>query len=96
MKPRVGLSWEQERRYLELKKAPGKLTYLFNAREVNVVVEPLGKKAKADIFVDYRKKKTIAITGPDNYQVFKSPKYAYRELGMIFRGKVRVYCLTFD
>jgi thiol-disulfide isomerase/thioredoxin len=88
--------WEQERRYLELKKAPGKLTYLFNAREVNVVIEPVGKKVEADVFVDYKKKKTIKITAPDNYRVFKSPKYAYRELGIIFRGKARVYCLTFD
>ncbi len=88
--------WEQERKYIELKKAPGKLTYKFNAREVNVVIEPLGKSARADVFIDFKKKKSIAITSPNNYTIFKSKKYAYRELGIVFKGKVRVYCFSFD
>ncbi len=88
--------WEQERDYLELRKSPGKLTYKFNAREVNVVIEPLEKSVEADIFIDYKKKKTIKISSPNTYTVFKSGKYGYRELGMVFRGKARVYCLTFD
>ena len=88
--------WEQEKDYLELKKAPGKISYLFNAREVNMVIEPVGKSTKADIFIDYKKKKSISINSPGTYTVFKSKKYAYRELGIVFKGKARIYCLTFD
>lgn len=87
--------WEQEKEYLELKKSPGKLSYRFNAREVNIVMEPIGKKVKADIFVDYKKKKSIVIDKSKMYNVFKNKKYKDRELGIVFHGKVRVFVYTF-
>lgn len=87
--------WEQEKEYLELKKAPGKITYRFNAREVNVVMEPVGKSAKVDVFIDYKKKETITISSSNMYEVYKGRRYGYHELGLIFKGKVRVYVFTF-
>jgi thiol-disulfide isomerase/thioredoxin len=87
--------WEQEKEYLELKKAPGKLSYRFNAREVNMVMAPVGKKSKADIFINNRKKKSITIDKSIMYNVFKDKKYGDRELSIVFHGKVRVYVYTF-
>jgi thiol-disulfide isomerase/thioredoxin len=88
--------WEQEKDYLVLKHPPGKITYRFNARKANIVIVPVGKSVKADIFIDFKKKKTMTITSPDMYNVFKSRKYAYRDLGIVFKGKVKVYCFTFE
>jgi len=87
--------WEQEKDYLELKRAPGKLSYVFNAREVNMVMSPVGKKAKADIFIDNKKKDTIIIDRATMYNVFKNKKYKERELTLVFHDKVRVYVYTF-
>ncbi len=87
--------WEQEREYLELKKAPGKISYRFNAREVNVVMGPAEKPVKADIFVDRIKKKTITIGSYKMYNVYKEKRYKERDLGIVFHGKARVYVFTF-
>jgi len=86
--------WTQESEYLELKKTPGKLSYRFNAREVNMIMEPLGK-AKADIFINEKKTRTIEIDAPGMYTIFTDKKYGERELSVIFHGKVRVYAYTF-
>ncbi|MBN1170237.1 redoxin domain-containing protein [Candidatus Micrarchaeota archaeon] len=87
--------WEQEKEYIELKNSPGKLSFRFNAREVNIVIVPLGKSVRADIFIDNRKKKAIAINKPGIYNVFRDKKYRERDLGLVFRGKARVYVFTF-
>lgn len=86
--------WSQEKDYLELKKSPGILFYRFNAREVNMVVEPL-EKAEAEIFVDGKKADKIRMDEPRMYNVFKDKKYGDRELSVTFNGKVRVYVYTF-
>ena len=87
--------WEQEKECLELKKAPGKISYLFNAREVNIVMEAVGKPVQADVFINNKKKKTIRIKEAKIYNVFKDKKYRQRDLGIVFRGKARVYVFTF-
>ncbi len=87
--------WEQEREYLELKKAPGKLSYRFNAREVNVVMGPVKKPVKADIFVDRKKKKTITIGSYSMYNVYKDKRYRERDISIVFHGKARVFVFTF-
>lgn len=87
--------WEQEKEYLELKKAPGKISFRFNARQVNMVMEPVGKKAKADIFINKKKKKSITVDRPAMYTVFQDKKYKDRELSVVFKGKVRFYVFTF-
>lgn len=87
--------WEQEKEYLELKKAPGKISYRFMAREANLVAVPLDKKVKADIFINFKKKKSITIDKPGMYNLFKTKAYADRELSIIFKGKVKVYVFTF-
>lgn len=87
--------WVQEKEYLELKKAPGLLSYRFNAREVNIVMEPAGKSSKAEVFVDGLKVADALVKEPRMYNVFSDKKYRERELQIVFRGKVRVYALTF-
>ena len=87
--------WEQEKECLELKKSPGKISYLFNAREVNIVMAPVNKPVRADVFIDNKKKRTIRISQPKMYNVFKDKKYKQRDLGIVFKGKVRVYVFTF-
>lgn len=87
--------WEQEGEYLELEEAPGKLAYRFNAREVNMVMEPVGAVAKAEVFIDGKKKATLKIDGPRMYTVFKDKKYGEHELDVVFQDPVRVYAYTF-
>ncbi|MBD3210123.1 redoxin domain-containing protein [Candidatus Micrarchaeota archaeon] len=87
--------WEQEKNYLKLEKPPGKLSYRFTAREANLVVEPLEKKAMADIFIDLKKKKSITVNKPGLYRLFKSREYEEHELGIVFHGKVKAYVFTF-
>ena len=87
--------WEQDKEYLELKNAPGKISYYFNAREVNIVMAPVGKPVQADVFIDNKKKQTIRINSPGMYTVFKDKKYKERDLGIVFKGKVRIYVFTF-
>lgn len=87
--------WIQEKEYLELKKAPGRIAYRFYAREVNIVMAPVKKPVKADIYVNGKKTKSIKVDGPKMYNVFKSKSYTEKELGVRFHGKVRVYAYTF-
>lgn len=87
--------WIQEKDYLELEKTPGKISYVFNAREVNIVVVPLEKKATLDIFVNKKRIKKIKNDTANMYNIFKNKKYAERELELIFNKKVRVYAFTF-
>ncbi len=87
--------WAQEKEYLELKKAPGRISYRFNAREANIVMSPVGKNCKAEIYIDEKRTGEITIGGPDMYKVFQDKKYGDRELALIFNGKVRVYAFTF-
>ena len=87
--------WVQESEYLELKNPPGQIAYRFNAREANLILEPLGKGASAEIFIDGKKAGAISIDRPDIYNVFKDKKYKERELSVNFSGNVRLYALTF-
>ena len=48
--------WEQRKCCLELLEPPGRISYLFYAKQVNVVIEPLGKAVKAQVSIDGRKK----------------------------------------
>ncbi|MFH0737262.1 MAG: redoxin domain-containing protein [Candidatus Micrarchaeota archaeon] len=87
--------WVQEKDYLELKKAPGKVSYRFNAREANVVLVPLGNPVKADVFINEKKIGEVTVDSPRMYTVFRDKDYAIRELALIFNGPVRVYAFTF-
>jgi len=87
--------WVQERDYLELKKTPGKISYRFNARAANMVMASLGKRVKADVYIDGKKKKGISIDRADMYNVFKGKSYKDRELEIVFHQPVRVYAFTF-
>jgi thiol-disulfide isomerase/thioredoxin len=89
--------WVQENDFLELKKEPGQLSYMFNAREVNMVMEPVGAPVNADVLIDGKKIASIRIDGPRMYNVFRDKKgnYGERELEVVFHGFVRVYAYTF-
>lgn len=87
-------SWSQEKECLELLKPPGAISYRFYAREVYVVMGPARKSAKAEVHVD-GKKKGIKVDFPKSYAIFKSKRYADRELRMVFRGKVKIYAFSF-
>ena len=87
--------WEQEKDHLELKKAPGKLSYRFNAREVSVVMAPVDGPVKADVSVDGKVIGSVTVDRPDTYTVFKATDYGERELVLSFQGKVRVFVYTF-
>lgn len=87
--------WVQEREYIELVKSPGIVSYRFNAREVNVVMAPVGKPVEAEVFVDEKKAGKVLIDQPKMYTVFKDKRYRERELSITFNGKVRVYAFTF-
>jgi thiol-disulfide isomerase/thioredoxin len=87
--------WEQRKSCLELIKAPGKLNYLFYARQVNLIMEPVGKKVKADILIDGKKTESISVDKPTIYTVYQEKDYAEHELSIIFKGKVKVYAYTF-
>jgi len=89
--------WAQQKDCLELKKAPGVISYRFNAREAFAVIEPAdpSKEALCEVFVDKKKIGEFKIDRPDIYPVFKDGKYATRELMLTFRGRVRFYAFTF-
>lgn len=87
--------WVQEKEYLELKKDLGVLSYKFNAREVNLVMEPVGRQAEAEIFVDEKNVGKVKVAAPEMYNLFKDRRYKERELRVVFKGKVRVYAFTF-
>lgn len=89
--------WVQDKYRLELKKAPGVISYRFNAREAFAVIEPAdpSKGALCEIFINNKKTGEFKVDRPDIYQVFKDAKYADRELMLTFRGPVRFYAFTF-
>ncbi len=87
--------WKQEREYLEMLESPGKISYKFTARQVNVILEPLDKKVKADIFIDSRKKNEIEVDIPNIYTVYEKNKYKEHNITLKFKGKVRLYAFTF-
>ncbi len=87
--------WVQEKEYLELKKAPGQVSYRFNARSVNIVMAPVGKNASAEIFIDGKKSGTLKVDAAGMYTVFDDRKYAERELSLVFSAPVRIYAFTF-
>ncbi len=87
--------WVQEREYLELKKPPGRMAYRFYARQTNMVMAPVSKPVKADVYINNKKTKSIRIDAPSMYTVFTSKKYQERELSVRFHGKVRVFAYTF-
>jgi hypothetical protein len=87
--------WAQEKEYIELKRTPGLLSYRFNAREANVVMEPVGKPSKVEVFVDEKKVSDLALDKPMMYNIFRAKDYGERELQLVFHGKARVYALTF-
>jgi thiol-disulfide isomerase/thioredoxin len=87
--------WVQEADYIELKKAPGKLSIRFNAREVNVVMVPLGAPVKASVFIDDKKAGEVTVDSPRMYTVYKEKNYSQKDISLIFDGNVRVYAFTF-
>jgi len=87
--------WEQKRQYLELTKAPGQLSYKFNARQMNIVVAPVKGPVAADIFIDGNKSKTIEMAEPAMYTVFQDKDYGEHESTIVFNGLVRAYAYTF-
>jgi thiol-disulfide isomerase/thioredoxin len=87
--------WVQEKEYVELKKAPGRISYRFNAREANMVMAPVGKPVNGTVYVDGRKKASIRVDAPKMYNVFSDKRYGERELRVDFDGRVRVFAYTF-
>ncbi len=87
--------WEQEAEFLELKKAPGQLTYQFSARQVNVVMGPVGDTVSAEIIIDGKKASSIKLDGYRMYTVFDEKDYSEHELTILFDGLVKVYAYTF-
>jgi len=87
--------WDQKSDCLELKKAPGKLSYRFIANEVSLIVEPLEKSVTADVYVDYKKKKTVKINSSGICAFFRDKAFREREISIIFNGKVKVFTFTF-
>jgi thiol-disulfide isomerase/thioredoxin len=87
--------WVQEKEYLELKKNIGVLSYRFNAREANLVMEAVDKPVEAEIYIDEKKVGDIRVDSAIMYNVFKDKKYGDRELKIVFKGKVKVYAFTF-
>jgi thiol-disulfide isomerase/thioredoxin len=87
--------WVQEKEYIELKKNIGVLSYRYNAREANMVMEPVGKPVDAEVFIDEKKVSDIRVDSSIMYKVHKDKKYGEHELKVIFKGKVKVYAFTF-
>ncbi|MEW6723204.1 MAG: redoxin domain-containing protein [Candidatus Micrarchaeota archaeon] len=87
--------WVQEKEFIELKKAPGRVSYRFNAREANVVLAPVGKPVEAAVFMDGKKKHVFLVDKAKMYNVFKDKKYGDHELSIVFAGRVRAYVFTF-
>jgi hypothetical protein len=87
--------WVQEKEYLELERPPGRLSYRFNAREVNIVMATAGKPVDAEVYIDEKSVGGLRVDAPRMYTVFKDKKYGERELALIFNGKVRIYAFTF-
>lgn len=87
--------WEQEAEYIELKKAPGQITYRFNARQVNVVMGPSDNAASAQIIIDGKTIGNIKIDSHRMYTVYEDKKYSQHELTIVFDGLVKVYAYTF-
>lgn len=87
--------WNQEKEYLELLKAPGKIAYRLNAREANIVIEPVGSSSEADIYIDGKKTGKLKISSSKMYNILKDKRYNERELEIVFNGKVRVFAFTF-
>jgi thiol-disulfide isomerase/thioredoxin len=87
--------WVQEKEYLELKKNIGVLSFKFNAREANLVMEPVGKPVDAEIYINEKKVGEIKVDSAIMYSVYKDKKYGDRELKIVFKGKVKVYAFTF-
>ncbi len=87
--------WVQEKEYIELKKAPGSVSYRFNAREANVVMSPVDRKVKADVYIDGRKTQTVTVEESTMYNVFRDKRYGEHEMKLVFSGKARVYVYTF-
>ncbi len=87
--------WEQETDCLELKKAPGQLTYRFSARQVNVVMGPIGDAVSAQIMVDGKKTSSIKVDRYRMYTLYEEKKYSEHEITIFFDGLVKVYAYTF-
>lgn len=87
--------WVQEKEYLELRKSPGQISYRFNGREANVVMEPVDKDVEAEIFIGEKKAGKVTVDSARMYNVFRDKKYGDRDLTIVFKGKVRVYAYTF-
>ena len=88
--------WEQGAEFIELKKAPGQLTYKFNARQVNMVIGPVSDEpVGAKISVDGKETDSIKVDRPRMYTVYEEKKYSEHELTIVFDGPVRVYAYTF-
>ncbi|HSB46435.1 MAG TPA: redoxin family protein [Candidatus Bilamarchaeum sp.] len=87
--------WVQEKEYIELKRDIGVISYRFNAREVNLVMEPVGKPVDAEIYINEKKAGEVKVDSAIMYNVYKDKKYGDRELKVVFKGKVRVYAFTF-
>jgi hypothetical protein len=71
------------------------MSYRFYARQVNMVMAPVNKPVKADVYIDNKKAKTIRVAAPSMYTVFSSKKYKEKELSVKFHGKVCVFAYTF-
>ncbi len=87
--------WEQEKDYLELKDPIGKITYVFYAREANIIMEPTEKTANVEIEIAGKKPKKILVDMPSSYNIFKSKKYKEQRITLTFNDKIKVYKFTF-
>ncbi|MCI0503505.1 redoxin domain-containing protein [Candidatus Micrarchaeota archaeon] len=87
--------WVQMEDYLELKGARGRISYKFNARQANVVIEPLEKGCDALVLLDGKEAGKLKLDNPGMYTVYQEKDYSEKDLSLEFSGKVRVYAFTF-
>ncbi len=87
--------WSQNEYCLELMRPPGQIAYRFNAREANLILEPLEKGVEAEVYIDGKPAAKLDVGHPGIYRAFRDKAYREREMAVNFTGKVRLYALTF-
>lgn len=87
--------WVQEKEYLELVGKEGKISYKFYAREVNITMGSNSKETLVEIYLDGKKYKKLKIDKIQNHLIWKNKEYKEKELTILFKGKAKVYSLTF-
>lgn len=86
--------WEQNSDSIELLESPGKLSIRFIGDKVNIVLEPISK-VSATIFINMKKIGEMRFNRPGIYTIYSNKNIIDRELSVVFKGKVKIYSLSF-